>query len=101
MKRQWTLEEIRAEIQRRIEASDWAHGHCRDCTAPEPYRIPHDGIANWTVALAAKPGCEGFLLDIVAAVRRECDLKPETLSEVVDRLLAWGGWSNRTPSKRK
>jgi hypothetical protein len=51
--------------------------------------------------LSAKPGCEGFLLDIVAAVREECDLKPETLSEVVDRLLAWGGWSNRTRSKRE
>jgi hypothetical protein len=44
MKRECTLEEITAEMQRRIEASDWAYGYCRDCTAPMPYRIPFDGV---------------------------------------------------------
>ena len=69
-------------MQRRIEASDWAHGHCRDCTAPTPYRIPFDGVSNWTAtaASAAKPGCEGFVLDIVAALRKESELKPESLA---------------------
>jgi hypothetical protein len=94
MKRLCTLEEIKAEIQRRIEENDWANGFCRDCTAPEPYRIPHDGIANWAAAVAGKPGCEGFLLDIVAAVRKERDLKQQTLSEAVDRLLVWRGWAS-------
>ena len=94
MKRQCTLEEIHAEIQRRIEASNWADGFCRDCIAPEPYRVPHDGISNWTAAAATKAGCEGFLFDIIAALREECELRPESLSEAVERLLVWGGWSN-------
>jgi hypothetical protein len=57
------------------------------------YRIPHDG-SNWTAALAAKPGSEGFMLDIIAAVREKCELKPETLSEAVERPLVWGGRSS-------
>jgi hypothetical protein len=96
MKRQCTLEEIHAEMQRQIDASSWAHGYCRDCTAPTPYRIPFDGVANWTatVASTAKPGCEGFLLDIVAALRTECELEPETVSQSVERLLPWRGWAS-------
>ena len=96
MKRQCTLEEIRAEMQRRIEASDWAGGYCRDCAAPTPYRIPFDGVSNWTatVASAAKPGCEGCLLDIVAVLRKECDLKPEPLTENIERVLPWRGWAS-------
>jgi hypothetical protein len=94
MKRQCTLKEIHAEIQRRIAMSNRADGFCRDCTAPEPYRIPHDGTSNWTAAVTAKPGCEGFMLDIIAALREECELIPESLSEAVERLLAWRGSSN-------
>ena len=96
MKRQCTLEEIHREMQRRIEESDWANGYCCDCSAPTPYRIPYDGISNWTatVASAAKPGCEGFLFDIVAALRKECELKPESLTESIDRLLPWRGWAS-------
>jgi hypothetical protein len=96
MKRHCTLEEIRAEMQRRIETSKWANGFCCDCTAPTPYRIPFDGIANWTatVASTAKPGCEGFILDIVAALRSECELRAETLSESLGRLLVWRGWAS-------
>ena len=96
MKRQCTLEEIHAEMQRRIETSGWAHGHCRDCTAPTPYRIPFDGVSNWaaTVASTAKPGCEGFIFAIVAALRAECDLKPETISESIGRQLPWRGWAS-------
>jgi hypothetical protein len=95
MKRRCTLEEIQAELGRRIGGSEWADGYCRDCVAPTPYRIPFDGISNWTatVASTAKPGCEGCLLDIVAGLRKECDLPPETLSESVGRLLAWRGWA--------
>ena len=96
MKRHCTPEEIRAEMQRRIETSTWASGYCRDCSAPTPYRIPYDGISNWTatVASAAKPGCETCLFDIVAALRKECDLNPESLTESIDRLLPWRGWAN-------
>jgi hypothetical protein len=96
MKRQCTLEEIHAEMQRRIDASSWAHGYCRDCIAPTPYRIPFDGVSNWTatVASTAKPGCESFLLEIVAVLRTECELEPETVSQSVERLLPWRGWAS-------
>jgi hypothetical protein len=102
MKRLCALEDIHAEMQRRIEASDWANGFCRDCVAPSPYRIPHDGVSNWTatVASSAKPGCEGFVFGIIAGLRDECELKPESLAESVERLLVWGGWSNWTRRKR-
>ena len=94
MKKHCTLKEIHIELKRRVEASEWANGHCRDCEAPTPYRIPHDGISTWTASFAgAKPGCEGFLLDLVAALRDECELKAESLRDSVERLLAWRGWA--------
>ena len=66
MKRQCTLEEIHAEIQRRIEASDWADGFCRDCTAPEPYRIlttaSPTGPRRWLPSQGAKASCSTSLL---------------------------------------
>ena len=67
MKTIGSVEDIRAEIQRRIDTSNWARGYCADCEAPFPYRVPDDGIANWmaNVAPTAKPGCEGFLLNIL------------------------------------
>jgi hypothetical protein len=79
MKTVASIEEIQAEIQRRIACSDWASGYCAECEAPFPLRISHDGIANWTaqVAPSAKRGCEGFLLGIVASVRRDYDLPPQ------------------------
>ena len=88
MKRHCFLEEIREKMQRLISESTWAGGHCARCQAPTPYRIPHDGVANWSAHVAtAKPGCEGFILGIVATVRRECDLKPQTLEDLVARVL--------------
>jgi hypothetical protein len=91
MKKQCSLEEIIAEMQRRIDTSNWANGYCAGCVAPTPYRIAHDGIANWSanVASSTKPGCESLLLEVVAAVRKECDLKPEPLKEAIRRLLSW------------
>jgi hypothetical protein len=82
MKRRCSLAEIRAEMQRRIDGSDWGNGYCSGCPAPTPYRIPFDGVSNWTatVASTAKPRCEGLVLDIVAALRKECKLKPESLA---------------------
>src|ERR1041384_1045767 len=86
-----SVEEIRAEMQWRISQSRWANGYCAGCTAPTPYRIPHDGVANWTaqVGAAAKPGCESLLLEVIASLREEYDLSPESLSEAVRRLLSW------------
>jgi hypothetical protein len=91
MKKVASIEEIRAEIQRRINEKTWADSYCADCIAPTPYRTPHDGIANWTAqaGAAAKPGCESLPLEIIASVRAECDLPPESLSEAVRRLLSW------------
>lgn len=85
-----SIEEIRAEIQRRITCSEWAGGYGADCEAPTPRRIARDGIANWTahVAPTAKRGCEGFLLDIVASVRRDYDLSPQPLTEAIADLLS-------------
>jgi hypothetical protein len=84
-----SIEEIRAEIQRRISASEWASGYGADCEAPIPWRTSHDGVANWTAQTAptAKRGCEGFLLDIVASVRQDYDLPPQSLSDAVASLL--------------
>jgi hypothetical protein len=87
-----SVEGIRAEMQRRINTSTWGKGYCADCSAPFPYRIPHDGIANWAanVAAMAKPGCEGFLLDVIASVREEYDLPSQSLGAVITDLLAGG-----------
>jgi hypothetical protein len=65
-----SIEEIRAEIERRISSSKWANGYCANWEAPIPVRISHDGVANWLAHIAptAKRGCEGFLLYIVASV---------------------------------
>jgi hypothetical protein len=82
-----SIEEIRTEMQRRIDASKWADGYCAGCQAPIPWRIPHDGIANWTadVAPTEKRGCEGFVLGVVAAVRRDYDLPARPLMEAIVR----------------
>jgi hypothetical protein len=86
-----SVEDIRAEMQRRIKTSTWGKGYYADCSAPFPYRIPHDGIANWTanVSATAKPGCEGFLLETIATMRRDYDLPPQPLSDVVAHLMSW------------
>jgi hypothetical protein len=89
MKRRCSLAEIRAEMQRRIDSSEWGGGYCLGCPAPTPYRIPHDGIANWTANIAAtpKPGCESPILKVVDDVRRDYDLPPESVSEVIGRFF--------------
>jgi hypothetical protein len=89
MKKLASVEVIQTEIQRRIRESTWARGYCADCAAPIPYRIPHDGTANWSanVGATAKRGCEGFLLEMVASVRGEYDLEPESLARLIERLL--------------
>ena len=87
-----SIEEIHADIQRRISSSVWASGYCADCEAPVPWRIPHDGVANWMahVAPTAKRGCEGFLLDIVASVRQDYHLPPQPLTDAIAYLLRGG-----------
>jgi hypothetical protein len=82
-------EEIRVEIGRRIVASKWANGYCRNCDAPLPARIQHDGIANWTApAAVATRGCEGFLFDVVASVRHDYDLSAQPWAETRKELLS-------------
>ena len=85
-----SIDEIRAEIGRRIVASRWADGYCGGCEAPIPTRIPDDGVANWIapVPAGATRGCEGFLLDIVASVRHDYDLPAQSLTETVRELLS-------------
>ena len=84
-----SIDEIRAEIGRRIVASKWANGYCGGCEAPIPTRIAHDGVANWIAPplAGAIRGCEGFLLDVVASVRRDYDLPAQSLTETVRELL--------------
>jgi hypothetical protein len=85
-----SIEDIHAEMQRRIDASTWGRGYCSGCPAPLPYRIFDDGVANWStnVAAAARPGCEGFLLEIIAGVRVDYDLPPQALEDTVADLLS-------------
>ena len=85
-----SIEDIRAEMQRRIDASTWGRGYCAGCPAPLPYRSLDDGVANWStnVAAAARPGCEGFLLEIIAGLRRDYDLPPQPLDDAVASLLS-------------
>jgi len=85
-----SLEQIRAEIGRRIVASKWANGYCGGCEAPALSRIQHDGIANWIAPIpaAAIRGCEGFVFDVVASVRHDYDLPVQTLTETVSELLS-------------
>lgn len=76
-KRLATAEEIRAEIQRRIEASDEMDSDCRNCGAPTPVplRVPDQGC-NWTILSYPKmiPGWDGVVRKILAEVMREYDL---------------------------
>jgi hypothetical protein len=89
MKTVASIEDIRAEIQRRIDIGTWGRGWCSGCLAPFPYRILHDGIANWTAHVAtAKAGCEGFILEVVASVRKEYDLPPQPFGEAVRDLFS-------------
>ena len=84
-----SIEVIQAEMQRRIQTSGWAGGYCASCLAPHPNRIQPDGVANWIadVAATAKPGCEGFLLEVVASVRKQYDLPAQPFSEAIRDLL--------------
>src|ERR1044072_4475402 len=89
MKRKCSLEEILADMQRRIDSSDWGDGYCSGCPAPRPYRIPYDGIASWTANIAStpKPGCQSLILLVVADMRSECDLLPEGMRDTLERVF--------------
>jgi len=79
---------IQAEVQRRIDVSTWANGYCVGCSAPTPWRIPHDGTANWMAhpGSTERHGCEGFILEVIAAVRKDYDLPPQPLSVAIAQL---------------
>jgi hypothetical protein len=82
-------EEITAEIERRIATSPFANGYCARCAVPPLYRIENDGCANWAAEIVPTElrGCEGFVLGIVASVRRDYDLPPQSTAEVVGHLV--------------
>jgi hypothetical protein len=92
-----SIREIQAEVQRRIDVSTWANGYCVGCSAPTPWRIPHDGTANWMAhpGSTERHGCEGFILEVIAAVRKvleviaavrkDYDLPPQPLSAAIAR----------------
>jgi hypothetical protein len=89
MKTVASIEDIRAEMQRRIDTSSWGGGWCSECPAPLPYRILPDGIANWTANVAStKTGCESFILDVIASVRKDYDLPAQSLTESVRDFLS-------------
>ena len=85
-----SIAEIQAEIQRRIDVDTWADGYCAGSSAPTPWRIPHDVTANWMALPGSteRAGCEGFVLGVIAAVRQDYDLPPQTLSAAIARLLS-------------
>jgi len=88
-----SIEGIRAEIQRRIGTSTWGRGWCSGCPAPFPYRILHDGHANWTAHVTAtKAGCEGLHSRGHCVCSEEYDLPAQSLRESI-----WDFFSNRKP----
>lgn len=84
-----SVEGIRTQLQRRMDLSTWIPGYHLGCVAPSPYRIVDDGVANWIVNVSAtsKPGCEGFVLQVLSTVRRDYDLPTQSLGEAVAELL--------------
>jgi hypothetical protein len=79
-KKRASADEIRAEIQRRIEASDALGGDCRESKAPTPMLADpaqNDGC-NWTINIVPSyiPGCTGVVAEIVRQVMAEYDLAP-------------------------
>ena len=73
-----TAEEIRQEIQRRIESSKELDGDCKDCSAPT-HRVT-DPVTNhgcnWTVDVfpGVIPGCLDFVKAITRTVMAEYEL---------------------------
>ncbi len=68
-----TIDEIKAEIQHRIETNAELDGDCRECRAPginivrEPER---NGGCNWSPSFYRGPAaCRGFMEHIVADVQ--------------------------------
>lgn len=73
-----TVEQIRAEIARRIRESDSLDGDCQECGAPTPRRVDpvtNDGC-NWVVDVfpGVSHGCLDFVKAITLQVMREYDL---------------------------
>jgi hypothetical protein len=78
IKKRATAEEIRADLQGRIERMIARDAKFKGCEAPTPMPIPSrsGGAANWTVTgfpnLA--PGCFTALVQIVDQARQEYEL---------------------------
>ena len=77
-KKQASADEIRAEIARRLQASNEHGGTCRGCAAPVPSRADpaSNGGCNWTVAVfhGVLPGCFDVVWAVTQEVMAEYDL---------------------------
>jgi hypothetical protein len=71
-------EEIRQEIQRRIQTSLELDGDCKECKAPTPRFTNPNEIegCNWTVDIfpGVVPGCMDFVKAITRSVMAEYEL---------------------------
>ncbi len=78
VKKQATAEEIRADLQERIDRHIARDGRFRGCAAPlpRPVTVIEDGAPNWTIDgfSALAPGCFGALVKIVDQARLEYEL---------------------------
>mgnify|MGYP006872416305 CR=1 FL=1 len=76
-----TSEEIRLEIQRRIDISTQLDGDCKDCRAPSPRSTDPDtnNGCNWTVDVfpGVIPGCLDFVKNVTRTVMAEYELIAE------------------------
>jgi len=75
-KKRTSAEVIQAAMQTWIERAMALDGTCCRCEAPVPMAlaVPNGGC-NWTEGFApVRPGCQGFMAEIVARAKAEFDL---------------------------
>ena len=71
-------DDIRREIQRRIDSSTELDGDCKDCRAPTPRFTDPDSNygCNWTVDVfpGVIPGCLDFVKGVTRKIMAEYEL---------------------------
>jgi hypothetical protein len=81
MPKKATVEQIKAEIERRIKASTELDGDCRGCGTPTPRWAPRDKYpSGWSIDVlpSLAPGCEEVITKIVLGVMQEYELAEDT-----------------------